>query len=288
MILVIPAGADRDLRADGRQPPPGLGGLRRDDDAVRRRRRAHLRRRGPTRPPAMHAAGVAGANLEGKEQRFGIASLVAVRGRHHRRLLRRGQRRDGVAHRPRRRRPDGADDDRRGDLRRRRLGPLRDAAVRHPRRLHLRADGRAHAGVPRQEDRGARDQARRSSARSPCRCWCSSRPRWRSARSGARRRSTTAGPQGFSETLYAYVSQGNNNGSAFAGYTGYLQPERHATTARSGSRFADLLGGAGDARRALPADAGRARRRRLARRQARVARRASARCAPTRRPSSSC
>ena len=32
------------------------------------------------------------------------------------------------------------------------------------------------------------------------------------------------GPQGFSETLYAYISQTNNNGSAFAGYTGYLQP----------------------------------------------------------------
>ena len=33
------------------------------------------------------------------------------------------------------------------------------------------------------------------------------------------------GPQGFSETLYAYTSQANNNGSAFAGYTGYLQPD---------------------------------------------------------------
>jgi K+-transporting ATPase ATPase A chain len=32
------------------------------------------------------------------------------------------------------------------------------------------------------------------------------------------------GPQGFSETLYAYTSQANNNGSAFAGYTGFLQP----------------------------------------------------------------
>jgi K+-transporting ATPase ATPase A chain len=31
---------------------------------------------------------------------------------------------------------------------------------------------------------------------------------------------STPGPQGFGETLYAYVSQGNNNGSAFAGYTG--------------------------------------------------------------------
>ena len=39
-----------------------------------------------------------------------------------------------------------------------------------------------------------------------------------------------SGPQGWSETLYAYTSQANNNGSAFAGYTGVS--------------FADLLGGA--------------------------------------------
>jgi K+-transporting ATPase ATPase A chain len=38
-----------------------------------------------------------------------------------------------------------------------------------------------------------------------------------------------SGPQGFSETLYAYLSQANNNGSAFAGY--------------SSTTFADLLGG---------------------------------------------
>src|SRR4051794_9980392 len=38
-----------------------------------------------------------------------------------------------------------------------------------------------------------------------------------------------SGPQGFSESLYAYLSQANNNGSAFAGY--------------SGGTFADLLGG---------------------------------------------
>jgi K+-transporting ATPase ATPase A chain len=39
----------------------------------------------------------------------------------------------------------------------------------------------------------------------------------------------SSGPQGFSETLYAYLSQANNNGSAFAGYTGVT--------------FADLMGG---------------------------------------------
>ena len=51
------------------------------------------------------------------------------------------------------------------------------------------------------------------------------------------------GPQGFSETLYAYTSQGNNNGSAFAGFTGYLQPERRRTTGASGITFAEVLGG---------------------------------------------
>lgn len=32
------------------------------------------------------------------------------------------------------------------------------------------------------------------------------------------------GRGGFSETLYAHLSQGNNNGSAPAGYTGFIQP----------------------------------------------------------------
>jgi potassium-transporting ATPase potassium-binding subunit len=51
-----------------------------------------------------------------------------------------------------------------------------------------------------------------------------------------------SGPQGFSESLYAYLSQANNNGSAFAGYTGYYQPEPGNVGAH-GITFADLLGG---------------------------------------------
>jgi K+-transporting ATPase ATPase A chain len=51
-----------------------------------------------------------------------------------------------------------------------------------------------------------------------------------------------SGPQGFSETLYAYTSQANNNGSAFAGYTGYLQPNGNNDGA-FGITFAQLLGG---------------------------------------------
>jgi K+-transporting ATPase ATPase A chain len=51
------------------------------------------------------------------------------------------------------------------------------------------------------------------------------------------------GPQGFSETLYAYLSQANNNGSAFAGYTGFVQPNAPGNVGAYGITFADLLGG---------------------------------------------
>ena len=52
-----------------------------------------------------------------------------------------------------------------------------------------------------------------------------------------------AGPQGFSESLYAYMSQANNNGSAFAGYTGFLQPNAPGNAGAEAFDFANLLGG---------------------------------------------
>ena len=48
-------------------------------------------------------------------------------------------------------------------------------------------------------------------------------------------------PQGFSETFYAYLSQANNNGSAFAGYTGFIQPNA-GNAGSHGITLADLLG----------------------------------------------
>ena len=54
--------------------------------------------------------------------------------------------------------------------------------------------------------------------------------------------SVGVGPQGFSETFYAYLSQANNNGSAFAGYTGFIQPNA-GSLGSHGVTFADLLGG---------------------------------------------
>jgi K+-transporting ATPase ATPase A chain len=50
------------------------------------------------------------------------------------------------------------------------------------------------------------------------------------------------GPQGFSETLYAYLSQANTHGSAVAGYTGYVQPDP-GNLGAFGITFADLMGG---------------------------------------------
>ncbi|MBV9804974.1 MAG: potassium-transporting ATPase subunit A, partial [Solirubrobacterales bacterium] len=50
------------------------------------------------------------------------------------------------------------------------------------------------------------------------------------------------GPQGFSETFYAYLSQANNNGSALAGYSGFIQPNA-GNLGSHGITFANLLGG---------------------------------------------
>ncbi len=49
-------------------------------------------------------------------------------------------------------------------------------------------------------------------------------------------------PQAFSESFYAYLSQANNNGSAFAGYTGFIQPVA-GNAGSHGITFANLLGG---------------------------------------------
>jgi K+-transporting ATPase ATPase A chain len=50
------------------------------------------------------------------------------------------------------------------------------------------------------------------------------------------------GPQGFAEAAYAYLSQAQNNGSALAGYSGFVQPVA-GNVGSHGVVFADLLGG---------------------------------------------
>jgi K+-transporting ATPase ATPase A chain len=53
---------------------------------------------------------------------------------------------------------------------------------------------------------------------------------------------TGAGPLGFTETLWAYTSQGATNGSAFAGYTGFIQPNAPGNAGAHGLPFATLAG----------------------------------------------
>ena len=95
-----------------------------------------------------------------------------------------------------------------------------------------------------QEDRGEGDQAGR--ARRPDhaaeRAVLLPRSRSRAAAGRASISSVGVGPQGFSESFYAYLSQANNNGSAFAGYTGFIQPNA-GNVGSHGVTFADLLGG---------------------------------------------
>jgi K+-transporting ATPase ATPase A chain len=64
----------------------------------------------------------------------------------------------------------------------------------------------------------------------------------RSARALSISANAAGGPQGFSETFYAYLSQANNNGSAFAGYTGFVQPNA-GNLGSHGITLADLMGG---------------------------------------------
>jgi K+-transporting ATPase ATPase A chain len=53
---------------------------------------------------------------------------------------------------------------------------------------------------------------------------------------------TAHGPQGFGESVYAYLSQAQNNGSAMAGYSGFVQPAPGNIGAH-GIIYADLAGG---------------------------------------------
>jgi len=158
----------------------------------------------------------AGGNMEGKEVPVRHRELRALGDGHDRGLERLGQRRCTTRSPHRRARADVADPARRGDLRRRGLRALRDAGVRDHRRLRGGAHGRPHAGVPRQEDRGLRDEDVVADDPHPA-GGGAGRHGDRRRHRGRQSRPANPGAHGFSEILYGFSSAGNNNGSAFAG-----------------------------------------------------------------------
>jgi K+-transporting ATPase ATPase A chain len=62
------------------------------------------------------------------------------------------------------------------------------------------------------------------------------------ATTAGRQSMSTRGPQGFAEAAYAYLSMAQNNGSAFAGYSGFIQPVA-GNVGSHGIAFTDLAGG---------------------------------------------
>ena len=97
-----------------------------------------------------------------------------------------------------------------------RLGPLRNAHVCHPGRLHRRPDGGSNPGIPGQEGGVARHQVRLAGDPDPA----LQHPRlYRAGGAAARGQGAIANPgaHGFSEILYAFSSTTGNNGSAMAG-----------------------------------------------------------------------
>ena len=223
-------GRERDPgAAPRRRVPPGSRSRRGRGSrhpCTARRRRAHAACRGLDR----WQHGGQGAAI--RHRRLGVVRLLG----HRERRRGRGQWR-GVVHRARRRGGDGdgEHDDRRGDLRRPRLGLVRNAAPSRAGSVHRRADGRPNARIPRQADPDARGQARDAGALFvPLLVLVFTAVAV--ATPAGRRSMSTHGPQGLAESAYAYSSQGQNNGSAFAGYSGFVQPVAGNAKARTGSR----------------------------------------------------
>ena len=116
-------------------------------------------------------------------------------------------------------------------------------------------DGRADAGVPRQEDPGRGDEARRRSTSWSCPRSCSASPPRRCCSTSAKASILNPGPHGLSRGRLRLHLRGEQQ------RLGLRRPDRQHRLVQHDAR-------PGDARRPVPADRDRARARRLARTQA--------------------
>ena len=135
-----------------------LWARRRASPCLRGRRQPELDDAAPTRRVATQPGG----NMEGKEVRFGAGRLGTVRGDDHRHVDRRGQLPRTTASR-RSAAPCRSSTSCSARSARAASAPASTGcSSSRSRRVHRRPDGRANAGVPRQEDPGGRDEARRA------------------------------------------------------------------------------------------------------------------------------
>ena len=212
----------------------------RDGRAVPRRRRSSptgprppATRRSPRSASTRRRRLQAGGNMEGKEVRFGIAnsalfaaittaaSCGAVNSMHDSFTPLGGHD------------PAGQHAARRDHLRRRRRRPLRHAAVRHPRGVHRRPDGRPHAGVSRQEDRGQGGQDDHAGHPGPA----AGHPRLHRARRGAAGRAWPGLPNAGPARLQRDPLRLHLGAPATtAAPSPASPPTRRSTTRRSASR----------------------------------------------------
>src|SRR5450755_2083627 len=231
---------DLHVRADGRPRPPRLGALHGDAGAVHRRRRHPVRGREP-RHTGDACRRVARAEHAGQGTALRDRRLHTVRGGWHRKRRRRGQQRSGGLHRARKRRRDGEHHDRRGHLRRPRLrlfGMLLLVV------LSVFIAGLMVGRTPEYLGKkiGIRETKLAVLGTLFVPTLVLATTAITTSTSAGTQSLFSHGPQGFSESLYAYLSQTNNNGSAFAGYTGFIQPSA-GNLGSHGIAFADIAGG---------------------------------------------
>jgi K+-transporting ATPase ATPase A chain len=229
------------VRAHGRPAATGLDALRGDGGPVRRGHRRDLtcrdaRLAGPARRRG------ARAQPRGQGAALRRRRLRAVHGNRHGQWRRRGQRRARVADGPRSARADGEHHDRRGDLRWAGLRPVRHAAAR---RRSVFIAGLMVGRTP--EYLGKKIEVREiklavlGTIAIPMLVLAITA--FAVVSDLVRASIYASGPGGFAESLYAYASQGFNNGSAFAGYTGFVQPDAPGNAGSHGVTFADVAGG---------------------------------------------
>ena len=118
------------------------------------------------------------------------------------------------------------------------VGMINLLLVPDRRRVHRRADGRTHAGVPGQKGRGPRNEARHARPAGPSDHDPHARRGCSPPRTGARSRPTIPGRMACRRCVYEFSSASANNGSEFGGLnTGWGANDNPSPAAATAGRW---------------------------------------------------